>query len=86
MCDTVTAEQNKLQNTAEKYHHEKGRSLCAKCKEEPRDTLLLPCMHLLYCGKCVLAMQGLCANCTTPVEGRIKVSMSTSAPPAHTLT
>ncbi len=27
--------------------------LCALCMERPRDTILMPCMHFLYCSACM---------------------------------
>jgi ABC-type phosphate transport system auxiliary subunit len=62
-------------------------TLCHICFEQPRDTVLMPCMHFLYCAGCVrkgveAAAAGKdggalrCPVCRAPVSGQVVVHLS----------
>ena len=44
--------------------------LCQICMDARIDTLLLPCMHVLYCEACLVTCQD-CPTCRTPIRGRL---------------
>lgn len=49
-------------------------SLCMSCHQEQRDTVVVPCMHLLFCYSCASRMPA-CANCSTDIEGIMRCNM-----------
>lgn len=49
-----------LKQTQDQLEH---ALLCQICFERPKDTVLMPCMHFLYCSGCLDAAK-------TPVKGR----------------
>jgi len=49
----------------------KERVKCLKCKVNDRQTLLLPCRHLLYCEACVEAMND-CDKCNKKILGTVR--------------
>eukprot|EP00882_Tetradesmus_deserticola_P010393 GHRQ01010977.1.p1 GENE.GHRQ01010977.1~~GHRQ01010977.1.p1 ORF type:complete len:198 (+),score=105.29 GHRQ01010977.1:42-596(+) len=62
-------------------------TLCQICFEQPRDTVLMPCMHFNYCGGCVrkgveqaAAAKGggalRCPVCRAPVSGQVVVHLT----------
>ncbi len=62
----------------EKYE---GLVQCQICYEGTRDTLLMPCMHFLYCQDCVrkclrAGKPKHCPACRTPVSGQIVVHLN----------
>mmetsp|Transcript_4518 Transcript_4518/g.11169 ORF Transcript_4518/g.11169 Transcript_4518/m.11169 type:complete len:240 (+) Transcript_4518:32-751(+) len=49
---------------------------CRNCAVANRNTVLLPCMHLLYCQRCaVTVMKSTCKHCKQPVEGYLECIM-----------
>jgi hypothetical protein len=54
--------------------------VCQICYEGHRDTVLLPCMHFLYCKDCLhrsfRQRQRQCPACRTPVSGQIVVHLN----------
>lgn len=51
-----------------------GLSLCVKCHKKIRDRVLLPCMHLYYCGDCAKSMS-ICESCNTPICGKVPAKL-----------
>lgn len=47
------------------------RIACVRCSRHPRDTLILPCGHLLYCHFCAANLGDLCAECKQSITGMI---------------
>jgi len=43
---------------------------CVVCESDPRNVLVIPCMHLLYCPKCSDSMIT-CRECGTQISGKI---------------
>ena len=44
--------------------------MCIVCMEQPRDTICIPCGHVVMCGTCSAAVQArsnLCPMCTTGI-------------------
>jgi hypothetical protein len=40
---------------------------CGICMDRRRDTLVLPCAHLLYCRECLSKVES-CPTCRTPIS------------------
>lgn len=78
LSESVLSEQKKVSGAQEKLQAERAKSLCFKCQQEPRDTVLVPCMHLLYCSRCALQMSQ-CLACAQPVEGRFRCELTAPA-------
>jgi hypothetical protein len=58
-----------------------GLVQCQICFEATRDTLLMPCMHFLYCKDCIHRCLGAgrpkhCPACRSPVSGQIVVHLN----------
>ena len=55
----------------------KGSELCQICFERQRDCVIMPCTHLLYCGKCVNEHKSKgdsrCPACRGPICGELEV-------------
>eukprot|EP00698_Gefionella_okellyi_P025372 TRINITY_DN9259_c0_g1_i2.p1 TRINITY_DN9259_c0_g1~~TRINITY_DN9259_c0_g1_i2.p1 ORF type:complete len:270 (+),score=62.84 TRINITY_DN9259_c0_g1_i2:786-1595(+) len=68
----------KLKASQEQLEDERFKTMCQICMDKPRDTLLLPCVHFLYCSACVskALAQGGCPACRTPVSGKLHVKLS----------
>lgn len=58
-------------NQQEKQLEEKERQLqCMICMDNPRDTAIMPCTHLLFCNKCIKKHQRTnkkCPSCRQPI-------------------
>ncbi|CAM6128343.1 unnamed protein product [Calypogeia fissa] len=50
---------------AEELANEKEKSCCQICFNNPRDAIVLPCMHFLYCNECLQAHQKRNPECPT---------------------
>ncbi|KAL3699723.1 hypothetical protein R1sor_017745 [Riccia sorocarpa] len=64
--------------TARELEEEKEKSLCQICMERPRDTCILPCLHLSYCSQCVVKhhqSNKTCPACRTPSSGFLVTSL-----------
>jgi hypothetical protein len=49
---------------------------CTVCLERDRDTLLLPCRHLVACGPCAWQLKKrslVCPTCRQPIKGFLKI-------------
>jgi hypothetical protein len=51
-----------------------GLSLCVKCAARTRNRVLLPCMHLYYCGECAKGMTS-CEACNTQITGKVPAKL-----------
>jgi flagellar motor protein MotB len=80
----AAAVQQALKDAQEKVEQ---ATMCQICFEQPRDTVLMPCMHFLYCAGCVRkgveqAAAGKdggalrCPVCRAPVSGQVVVHLS----------
>lgn len=53
----------------------KGGRLCQICFENPRDCIIMPCTHLLYCRTCVAEHKrkgdSRCPTCRGPISGEM---------------
>ena len=52
-----------------------SRLQCAVCLGAERDTVLLPCMHMVVCADCVMPLTQ-CPVCRSAIHGRMLVLMS----------
>ncbi|MCO5595891.1 hypothetical protein L7F22_049942 [Adiantum nelumboides] len=52
---------------------EREKSVCRACRSNPRDTIVLPCLHFQYCFGCLLrhreANGNTCPLCRVPIQG-----------------
>lgn len=67
--------QERLKHEQEELENSKRNAFCLKCKVEPRDTVTVPCMHLLCCYKCVIELST-CFACDREVEGLLRCNIS----------
>lgn len=61
----------KLQMKLEKS---RGSVLCQKCSKQPRDCIVMPCGHFLYCRTCVTEQKkgtSRCPSCKRPVTSQL---------------
>lgn len=75
------AEESKLKSAERirelenELEHSFGAQLCQICFEHPRDCIIMPCTHLLYCRTCVTEHKkkgdGRCPTCRGPISGEI---------------
>jgi hypothetical protein len=42
---------------------------CGICIEKNRDTILMPCLHFLYCNSCITGQVKSCPACRMPING-----------------
>jgi hypothetical protein len=51
---------------------------CLICMNSPRNCVLLPCTHFLYCAQCVsmLPQNSSCPYCRTPIQGSLQLKTS----------
>lgn len=59
---------------------ERHKTQCQICMDNPRDVLLMPCMHFLYCNACMSTHEKnskTCPACRSPVAGVMKCNLST---------
>eukprot|EP00897_Mesotaenium_endlicherianum_P008528 jgi/Mesen1/7703/ME000405S06992 len=75
----IEALQRREQNALFLLEVEKERGVCSICFEQPRDVLVLPCMHFHYCNSCIvtsLEARNVCPTCRSPVSGVLKCNLS----------
>ena len=57
--------------------------LCQICFEHPRDCIIMPCTHLLYCRACVAEHKrsgaNRCPTCRGPISGEILCNVNHSS-------
>ncbi|KAI5067698.1 hypothetical protein GOP47_0018226, partial [Adiantum capillus-veneris] len=66
-CDAHKKQVDDLKQQIEEEH------ICSICKDNPRDTFVLPCSHFQYCLSCLLEHRkrngSTCPTCRRPIEG-----------------
>ncbi|KAL9969405.1 hypothetical protein ACROYT_G021622 [Oculina patagonica] len=78
----VTEAKESHLKSAERIHklekeleHSKGAQLCQICFERPRDCIIMPCTHFLYCRNCVTEHKrkgdSRCPTCRGPIAGEM---------------
>jgi hypothetical protein len=75
-CKTLSQRNQQLQQqmATEKERNEE-RFKCCICMDGVRDTLIMPCMHFLYCNACMRrnsATSNNCPACRTNIQGLLK--------------
>jgi hypothetical protein len=74
--DVPADEHRKYYPNCPSLHLEPNEALqCRVCMMAERDTLLMPCAHLVLCGSCQLRLNS-CPVCRQPITGSIKVFLS----------
>lgn len=71
----LKAQEENLLNVQVELEEARKAIVCAKCKSEPRDTVTVPCMHLMCCSKCVVELSS-CFVCNREVEGFLRCNIS----------
>ncbi|BBN06837.1 hypothetical protein MPTK1_3g24300 [Marchantia polymorpha subsp. ruderalis] len=54
----------------EELRTERGMVICGLCKTCPKDAVILPCLHFLYCNKClhkIVEQKGCCPSCRVKI-------------------
>jgi len=80
--DKVTKEQRtEIQDQQEQIHKltselevETQKTICQICYENKRNSVIMPCMHFLYCNKC-LSSQKNCPVCRQPIMGIVQCKL-----------
>ena len=71
--DSQSAE--RIRELEKELEESRGSQLCQICFERPRDCIIMPCTHLLYCRTCVTAHKkkgdSRCPTCRGPISGEI---------------
>lgn len=71
--DSKSAE--RVRELEKELEESRGAQLCQICFEQPRDCIIMPCTHLLYCRKCVTEHKkkgdSRCPTCRGPISGEI---------------
>ena len=72
-CDSKSAE--RIRELEKELEESMGAQLCQICFERPRDCIIMPCTHLLYCRTCVTQHKNKgdsrCPTCRGPISGEI---------------
>eukprot|EP00708_Paratrimastix_pyriformis_P003000 GAFH01001764.1.p1 GENE.GAFH01001764.1~~GAFH01001764.1.p1 ORF type:complete len:411 (+),score=30.90 GAFH01001764.1:69-1235(+) len=73
--------EQRVKRIAAELEEEKSRTMCMICMDAHRDTVVMPCMHFLYCHACLTKHQHTgrhtCPACRTPISGLLKCLLGT---------
>jgi hypothetical protein len=72
--DQIANQQKTITSLKDQLEEEQKKDLCIHCDKTRRDTVLVPCMHLLYCWECATRLPQQCGYCDTPIEGMLRVT------------
>ena len=64
----------RIRELEKELEESRAAQLCQICFERPRDCIIMPCTHLLYCRTCVTAHKkgdSRCPTCRGPISGEI---------------
>lgn len=70
LTELVCSLQAQLTLVQSKLESSEDSRLCQICMEAQRDTVVLPCMHFMYCSNCTASLQH-CPTCRMPIAGRL---------------
>jgi len=75
--DKLTKENSlKMEELRTKCEVEQSKNLCIICMDQPRNTVLMPCMHFLYCSKCIQTLkENHCPSCRQPIAGKLQCNL-----------
>ena len=72
-CDSKSTE--RIRELEKDLEQSREAQLCQICFERPRDCIIMPCTHLLYCRTCVTEHKknggSRCPTCRGPISGEI---------------
>ena len=72
----------KIRKLEKEMEETRGGRLCEICFERPRDCIIMPCTHLLYCRTCVTEHKNKgdarCPTCRGPISGEILCNVNQS--------
>lgn len=69
-------ESETIEELTEKLEEYEVLSNCGICKENHRDTVIMPCMHFLYCNKCLGQLKtNACPTCRLPISGLLQCKL-----------
>lgn len=71
----LTAQVSELQAQIVAMRVKEETFLCQICMECPIDTMILPCMHTMYCSTCLVDI-GPCPTCRTPIRGKLECRLN----------
>ena len=77
------AEESNMKNTERigqlerELEQSRGSELCQICFERQRNCVIMPCIHFLYCGRCITEHKSKgdsrCPTCRGPMNGELEV-------------
>lgn len=73
--------QNQIVNLEARLSEEQEKNQCRICFDRERDTLIFPCLHFAYCGKCLEEHNHRgkeCPSCRTHISGVLKLKIGVS--------
>lgn len=70
-AEIATARERVQSSIAQEAETLKSERLCAICHHCPKDTVLLPCAHLVVCANCSIGLE-LCPKCGRRPEAIVK--------------
>jgi len=71
--ETIVSLQDKLGQVQKQVESEQSKNICILCCTKPRDTVLLPCMHFLFCLDCTTSLtEQRCPTCRTTTHGKLQ--------------
>jgi len=70
--NTILSEQKKNGSLQKRLEQETAKNMCTVCTSASRDTVLMPCMHFLYCMNCLSKGVTKCPACRVGISGKIQ--------------
>jgi len=74
--------ERKASQLEQEIQQERMKTRCINCYIAERDTILMPCLHFLYCGECIKNFKGnnsdsskCCPACSLPIGGMLICKM-----------
>eukprot|EP01089_Gocevia_fonbrunei_P021896 TRINITY_DN8660_c0_g1_i2.p2 TRINITY_DN8660_c0_g1~~TRINITY_DN8660_c0_g1_i2.p2 ORF type:complete len:266 (+),score=47.05 TRINITY_DN8660_c0_g1_i2:30-827(+) len=76
--EKLSIESERMKELKNKLDEEQTKSQfkCLICKKSNRDTVVVPCMHFLFCWECVKNMGDNCYTCKIDIEGILQCKTS----------
>eukprot|EP00164_Ancoracysta_twista_P004954 GFYU01006740.1.p1 GENE.GFYU01006740.1~~GFYU01006740.1.p1 ORF type:complete len:329 (-),score=67.11 GFYU01006740.1:74-1060(-) len=68
-----------VENLESQLEEERSKSACLLCGVNTRNSVVMPCLHVLYCGDCLIKHQkksNTCPSCHTAMSGLLKCKLT----------
>ncbi len=68
--------EDRLERLEMDMEEERQSRNCVFCAENPRDLILFPCSHFIYCHDCFsMETMKLCPRCNMPINSVLRVNL-----------